>query len=48
MEAIMKVVGVCGSARKDGNTAQLIKTMFDELNKQGVETELVQFAGLIR
>lgn len=41
----MKVVGICGSARKDGNTAQLIKIMFEELNKQGIETELVQFAG---
>lgn len=26
----MKVIGICRSARKDGNTAALIKTMFEE------------------
>ncbi len=41
----MKVVGINGSARKDGNTALLIKQVFKELEKQGIETELVQLAG---
>ena len=41
----MKVIGINGSARKDGNTAILINKVFAELNKEGIETELVQFAG---
>jgi multimeric flavodoxin WrbA len=41
----MKVVGFNGSARKDGNTAILIKTVFGELEKEGIETELMQLAG---
>ncbi|MDY0300628.1 MAG: flavodoxin family protein [Trichlorobacter sp.] len=41
----MKVIGFNGSARKDGNTAQLINYAFEELNKAGIETELVQLAG---
>lgn len=41
----MKVVGFNGSARKDGNTAKLIQTVFGELQKEGVETELIQLAG---
>ena len=41
----MKVVGFNGSARKDGNTAILINYVFEELRKEGIETELVQFAG---
>lgn len=44
-EGTMKVVGFNGSARKDGNTAILIKYVFEELNKEGIDTELVQFAG---
>ncbi|MEN6348311.1 MAG: flavodoxin family protein [Syntrophomonas sp.] len=41
----MKVVGINGSARKDGNTAILIRRVFEELEKEGIETELVQLAG---
>ncbi len=41
----MKVVGFNGSARKNGNTAVLINTVFEELSKEGIETELVQLAG---
>jgi multimeric flavodoxin WrbA len=41
----MKVVAFNGSARKDGNTAILIKHAFAELEKEGIQTELVQFAG---
>ena len=40
----MKVVGINGSSRKDGNTAIIIGKVFDELNKEGIETELVQLA----
>lgn len=41
----MKVVAFNGSARKDGNTAILVRQVFAELEKEGVETELVQFSG---
>jgi multimeric flavodoxin WrbA len=41
----MKVVAFNGSARKDGNTAILIKYVFEELEKEGIETEMVQLAG---
>jgi multimeric flavodoxin WrbA len=44
-EKVMKVVAFNGSARKDGNTAILIKTVLAELEKEGIETELVQLAG---
>jgi len=41
----MKVVALNSSARKDGNTAILINTVFDELKKEGIETEMIQLAG---
>jgi len=41
----MKVVAFNGSARKDGNTAILVRRVFAELEKEGIETEMVQFAG---
>ena len=41
----MKVVAFNGSARKDGNTAILIKQVFSVLEKEGIKTELVQLAG---
>jgi multimeric flavodoxin WrbA len=41
----MKVVAFNGSARRDGNTAILINMVFDELKKEGIQTELVQFGG---
>ena len=43
----MKVIGINSSARKDGNTAMLINRVFEELNKEGIETELVQLAETI-
>lgn len=43
----MKVVGISGSARKDGNTAILIKTMFEELEKESIDTELVELSGQV-
>ena len=41
----MKVIAFNGSARKDGNTAILTKVVLKELEKEGIETELVQMAG---
>jgi len=41
----MKVVAFNGSARKDGNTAILVRQVFSELEKEGIDTELVQLAG---
>src|SRR5665811_638323 len=40
----MKVVAFNGSPRRDGNTAILIKHVFRELEKEGIETELVQLS----
>lgn len=40
-----KIIAFNGSARKDGNTAILLKTALKELKKQGFDTELVQLAG---
>ena len=40
----MKVVGINGSARTEGNTAIIMNIVFEELNKQGIETELVQLS----
>lgn len=41
----MKVLGINGSARKDGNTAIMIKKAFEELEAAGIKTELVQLSG---
>lgn len=41
----MKVVAFNGSARKDGNTAFLVRTVFEALENQGIQTELIQLAG---
>jgi multimeric flavodoxin WrbA len=41
----MKVVAFNGSARKNGNTAILVNHVFRELEKEGIETELIQLAG---
>lgn len=41
----MKVVAFNGSPRKDGNTATLIRHVFDELEKEGIETETVHIGG---
>ena len=41
----MKVVAFNGSARKEGNTAILIGLVFEELKKEGIETELIELAG---
>ncbi|VAX17008.1 Iron-sulfur flavoprotein [hydrothermal vent metagenome] len=41
----MKVVAFNGSVRKNGNTAILIRYVFEELEKEGIKTELVELAG---
>ena len=41
----MKVVAFNGSARKDGNTAILLKRVLKALEAEGIETELIQLAG---
>ena len=38
----MKVVAFNGSPRKEGNTFILINYLLNELEKEGIETELVQ------
>ncbi len=41
----MKVIAFNGSPRKNGNTALLIDLVFQELQKEGIETELIQLGG---
>ena len=43
----MKVLAICASSRKDGNTSILLKSVLDELQLKGIETELIQLAGKI-
>lgn len=41
----MKAIAINGSARKNGNTALLIKEVFNVLEKQGITCEMIQLAG---
>ncbi|MDP8266280.1 MAG: flavodoxin family protein [Candidatus Aceula meridiana] len=41
----MKVVAFNGSPRKGGNTTQLIEKVFKELEKEGIDCELVELSG---
>jgi len=41
----MKVVAFNGSSRKDGNTALLLRRVLNELEAEGIKTELIQLAG---
>jgi len=41
----MKVIAFNGSARKNGNTAILIKEVFSGLKAEGIGTEMIQLAG---
>ena len=43
----MKVIGINGSPRKNGNTAKLIKKAFEPLEAEGIETELIQIGGTL-
>lgn len=40
----MKVVAFNGSPRRDGNTVIFIRHVFSELEKQGIDTDLVQLS----
>jgi multimeric flavodoxin WrbA len=40
----MKVIGFNGSPRKDGNTTTLMGYLLREIEKEGIETELVQLS----
>jgi len=42
---LLKVIAFNGSARKDGNTAILLKRVLQVLEAEGIETELIQLAG---
>ncbi|NYT02693.1 MAG: flavodoxin family protein [Methanosarcinales archaeon] len=44
----MRAVAFNGSPRRDGNTARLLGYVLQELEEQGIETELVQLRGPIR
>ena len=39
----MKVIGFNGSARKDGNTAIHIRYVFEGLEKEGIETDSINY-----
>lgn len=43
----MKVVAIHTSARKNGNTATLIQQVFKVIEKNGIETEVIDLAGKI-
>ncbi|MHB8880776.1 MAG: flavodoxin family protein [Thermodesulfovibrionales bacterium] len=38
----MRVIAFNGSPRKEGNTYHAIRTVFEELEKEGLDTELIQ------
>lgn len=42
----MKVLAFNGSPRKDGNAVRMIRQLFDALQKERIETELIQVGGL--
>lgn len=42
---MVKVLAINGSPRPEGNTGFLIRTMLDELEEEGIETETVQIGG---
>jgi len=43
----MKVVAFNGSPRKEGNTYLLVQKVFEELRKEGIETEYVHVGGKV-
>ena len=40
----MKVLAINGSARKNGNTSQMIQWVFTGLNQYGIETESIELS----
>ncbi|MFH1441941.1 MAG: flavodoxin family protein [Candidatus Omnitrophota bacterium] len=41
----MKILGINGSPRKDGNTSKMIMKVFEVLNAENIQTEFIQLAG---
>lgn len=41
----MKVLGISGSMRKEGNTTALIKTILSRCEEAGIETEFISLSG---
>jgi multimeric flavodoxin WrbA len=41
----MKVLGISGSMRKDGNTADLVKVILDQCHVDGIKTEFISLSG---
>lgn len=41
----MKVIAINGSSRRDGNTADMVNIVLQELQNQGIQTEHLQLAG---
>ncbi len=41
----IKVIAINGSARRDGNTATLLRHVLEQLETEGIQTELVQLGG---
>ncbi len=41
----MKVVAFVGSPRKEGNTVRLVREVFEVLEGEGIETEMIQIGG---
>jgi len=41
----MKVIGINGSPRPSGNTSKMLATVFEILEQEGIETELIQVGG---
>lgn len=42
----MKVIAINGSPRRDGNTSQALNVMVEELEKEGLEVEVIQIGHL--
>jgi multimeric flavodoxin WrbA len=43
----MRAIAINGSARRGGNTAILLRYVLGELEKEGIETELVEMSGAV-
>jgi multimeric flavodoxin WrbA len=41
----MKIIGINGSPRHEGNTSKMIAALFETLHEEGIETEFVQVGG---
>jgi multimeric flavodoxin WrbA len=43
--ATMKIIGINGSPRREGNTSRMLASLFETLREEGIETELIQVGG---